>query len=155
MRITIEDETTVRERLAQIRETYGSPARLRARVASRPNDLAARLALHDLTEYADNDPEERILETREVILRDHELGALTFRRLELLLALRTQGEAPSIRRLAEDLGRDVKNVSLDVQALHDLGLLRVDEAGPGKPSRVRLPGHRIDLHLVEPDTVQA
>ena len=150
MRITVESDTTVGEHLARIEERYGGAGKLRAYVKENPHDVAARVALHDLAEYRGERPDKRILETREIILPESDLGELTLRRLRLLLTLSTLGEAASVRSLAQALRRDVKNVSLDVNALRELGLLRVEEGGPGRASRVRLPGHRIDLHLVEP-----
>jgi predicted transcriptional regulator len=59
------------------------------------------------------------------------------------------GVVPSVRTLARAVKRDVKNVSGDVRALEELGLLEVEDRGRGKASRIRLPGDSIDLHLVE------
>lgn len=54
--------------------------------------------------------------------------AITPKRWELLYRL--QGKpAMSIRELAKQLGRDVKNVHADVTKLLDIGLLERDEAG--------------------------
>lgn len=151
MRISIESETTVGDLLKRARARYGTLRELRAHVKENPDDVAARVALHDLVEYRRTDPRKRVTETRDIVLSGRRLNQLTMRRLEMLLALQGLGEAASVRRLAQALCRDVKNVSADVAALRKLGLLKVEASGRGRPSRVRLPGQRVDLHLVEPD----
>lgn len=150
MRITIHEDRTVREIREGIEDRYGSVEELRAHVEEHPGDLQAQVALHDVQEYADAPPAQRVRARREVVIPDDRIDELTVRRLQLLLSLkRLGGRAESIRRLAEATGRDVKNVSGDVHALDDLGLVEVDRQGPGRPHAVSLPGDRIDLHLVE------
>ena len=56
------------------------------------------------------------------------LSILTPRRLEVLKTLR-QGSLSSVRALSKKLGRDYKNVHVDVQALENVGLLERKEEG--------------------------
>lgn len=150
MKVSIHEERTVGEIREAIRERYGSVADLRAHVEDHPDDLQARIDLHDLREYRDAPPTRRVRQRRIVVVPDDRIDELTVRRLQLLLSLkRLGGRAESIRRLADAVGRDVKNVSRDVEALDELGLLAVDRQGPGRPHAVALPGQRVDLHLVE------
>ena len=60
------------------------------------------------------------------------LNALTPKRLELLREVRREA-APSVRTLADRLGRDYKRVHGDVDTLSALGLLVRDEKGISAP----------------------
>jgi predicted transcriptional regulator len=60
------------------------------------------------------------------------LNALTPRRLELLGKVHAK-PAPSVRALAQRLGRDYRRVHGDVAALVTVGLLVRDEAGISAP----------------------
>lgn len=69
------------------------------------------------------------------------LKTLTSKRWNLLRAL--QGREPmSIRALARELGRDVKNVHTDIQALVEIGL--IEKAG----RRIRVPFDEIRAEFV-------
>jgi predicted transcriptional regulator len=150
MRITVRQRTTVRELLDEIQRKYGSMDELRAYVRKHPQDTMAKVALHDAREYADEKPTKVLRETREIIIPDSAIDQLTVQRLQLLLTLKgLAGAVPSVRALAKVVKRDIKNVSEDIRMLSELGLVDVEEAGPGKPNRISLPGDRIDLHLVE------
>lgn len=156
MRISIQHETSAGALLAAARRV-GPRRTLEARVRRDSHDYEAKLALHDLREYADTDPAESVQAERWIILRDDRLDRLTLRRLELLMRLSALGgSAHGVRRLAAAAGRDVKNVSLDIKALASIGLVLVTRAGRGKAATISLPGHRISIHLVEPPaTVRA
>lgn len=150
MRVTIESQKTVADLLRRLRETYGSLTALRKHVADNPRDTMARVALHDWMEYSGDEPDKVISEVREVIIPDSAIDELTIQRLQLLLALKSLlGTAESTRALARTVHRDIKNVSKDVRALNELGLLRVEGVGKGRPNRITLPGNQIELHLVE------
>lgn len=150
MRITVEREVTVQELLEDIRERYGSAEDIEQLLEEDERDWDAKVALHDLEHYAETDQDKRIEETREIVLPEESLDELTFRRLQMLLAVKqADGEVEGIRQLSRIVERDVKNVSEDVQALRRLGLLEVRKQGPGRAHLVSLPGDRIDLHLVE------
>lgn len=150
MRITIERELEIGELLSEIQNQYGSRAELEAHLEEHPDDWNAKVALHDLREYEDTDPTKQMTDTREIVLPEEALDEITFRRLELVLQInRAGGDVDGIRELARLADRDKKNVSEDVQALRELGLVSVQPRGPGKPHQLKLPGHRIELHLLE------
>lgn len=150
MRITIERDLTAGELLEDIRARYGSEAALRDHLEEHPRDWDAKVALHDLREYRDVAPDQTIQDTREIVLPDRSLDELTSKRLSLLLTLkRAGGEIDGLRELARTAGRDVKNVSSDVEALRGLGLLEVRKRGPGRAHRISLPGTAIHLHLMD------
>lgn len=150
MRVTIEREIDVGDLLEEIHERYGTREELQAFVEENPKDWDARVALHDLQAYADEDPGKRLEDTREILLPEEALDELTFRRLEMLVRLKQHGgSVEGVRALARALDRDKKNVSQDVDALRELGLVTVTPRGPGRAHRIALPGHRIDLHLLE------
>jgi len=150
MRITVRQRTTVRDLLDRVQRKYGTFDELRAHVRKHPQDVMAKLALHDAQEYAQEKPTKVIRDTREIVIPDAAIDQLTVQRLQLLLALKGHaGAVPSMRRLARAVRRDIKNVSEDIRVLSELGLVDVEEAGRGKPNRISLPGDCIDLHLVE------
>jgi predicted transcriptional regulator len=60
------------------------------------------------------------------------LNALSPKRLELLRAVH-ETPAPSVKALAERLGRDYKRVHEDVQTLTASGLLRRENGGVSEP----------------------
>ena len=53
----------------------------------------------------------------------------------------------SVRELAEQVGRDIKNVSQDLSFLSRLGLVELKEARRGVPQAPTLPYDEIDLNL--------
>lgn len=68
------------------------------------------------------------------------LKTLTTRRWELVSVLQRHGPM-GIRELARRLGRDVKNVHTDIQALKGIGLIQDHESG------VCIPYDEIEAHL--------
>lgn len=149
MKVTIKRQTTVGEVLEEARGKYGSSKALRQHVKNHPHDTMAKLALHDLNEYKDDDPSKVIRETREIIIPDSAIDQLTVQRLQLLLTIKgLMDTAPSVRALARAVHRDIKNVSEDIRALSELGLVQVQESGRGKAHRIFLPGDQIDLRLI-------
>ena len=68
------------------------------------------------------------------------LKTLTGRRWELVQALLCSG-AMSLRALARELGRDVKNVHADVNALKEIGLVEDHEKG------IWVPFDEVEAHL--------
>ena len=150
MRITVEEELAVADLLRRIASRYGTRRALEKRVRDRPRDHAARVALHDLDEYADARPDERVREVRHVVIPDDALDRLTLQRLRLLLQVKSMGgRVEGTRALARALRRDIKNVSEDVEALAELDLLHVHPGGRGRPSVIVFPAVKLDLHLVE------
>jgi predicted transcriptional regulator len=74
-------------------------------------------------------------ETLDVMLK-----TLTTKRWELVGVLQRHGPM-GIRELARQLGRNVKNVHTDIQALKGIGLIEEHEQG------VWVPYHEIEAHL--------
>jgi predicted transcriptional regulator len=72
--------------------------------------------------------------------------ALSPKRLALLWAI-VEHEPQSVRELAEQVGRDIKNVSQDLAFLSRLGLIEMKEARRGIPQAPILPYDEIDLDL--------
>lgn len=80
---------------------------------------------------------------------------LTPTRLELLRAIANH-EPESVSAAADIVDRDVGDVSRDIQRLESIGILEVDENGPGKPTKPFVPHDRIEISvdypLVDTDT---
>lgn len=72
--------------------------------------------------------------------------ALSPKRLALLWAI-AEHEPRSVRELAEQVGRDIKNVSQDLAFLAQLGLVELKEARRGMPQAPTLPYDEIDFNL--------
>ena len=72
--------------------------------------------------------------------------ALSPKRLALLWAI-AEHEPRSVRELAEQVGRDIKNVSQDLAFLARLGLVELKEARRGMPQAPILPYDEIDFNL--------
>ena len=72
---------------------------------------------------------------------------LTDKRFDLLLTI-TQRHPGSVRELADQLGRDYKNVSADVNLLRQLGLVELEErGGRGGPKIPLVPYDEIQVTI--------
>jgi predicted transcriptional regulator len=72
---------------------------------------------------------------------------LTDKRLDLLVEI-ARSKPESVRALADQLGRDYKNVSEDVNLLGQLGLIELEEqGGRGKPQAPTLPYDEIRVTI--------
>lgn len=74
---------------------------------------------------------------------------LTPIRLELLRAI-ADHEPASVSDTADIVDRDVGDVSRDIQRLESIGVLEVDERGPGKPTKPIVPYDRIEISVDYP-----
>lgn len=74
---------------------------------------------------------------------------LTPTRLELLQAI-AEHEPESVSSAADIVDRDVGDVSRDIQRLDAIGVLEVEESGPGKPTKPIVPYDRIEIHVDYP-----
>ncbi len=114
---------------------------------------ALRTALHRVRQ-GDHTPQEAGLyfESVEELRR-----ILTDKRLDLLVEI-ARSNPESVRALADQLGRDYKNVSEDVNLLGQLGLIELEEqGGRGKPKAPTLPYDeiRVTIALRPHDTAHA
>lgn len=74
---------------------------------------------------------------------------LTPLRLELVRAI-AEHEPESVSETADLVDRDVGDVSRDIQRLDAIGMIDVNEGGPGKPTRPIVPYDRIEVHVDYP-----
>lgn len=74
---------------------------------------------------------------------------LTALRLELVRAI-AEHEPESVSETADLVDRDIGDVSRDIQRLDAIGMIDVDEGGPGKPTRPIVPYDRIEVHVDYP-----
>ena len=82
---------------------------------------------------------------------------LTDKRLDLLLEV-ARSRPESVRALADQLGRDYKNVNVDITILRQLGLVELEErGGRGGPKTPTVPYDeiRVIIALRPEETVQA
>jgi len=82
---------------------------------------------HAIRAYQEGEDFEYLAE-EELNLSDDDYRKLTPKRLELLNQL-TEGRAGSINELAGLVGRDVKNVYVDLKALEELGFVALNREG--------------------------
>lgn len=74
-------------------------------------------------------------------------GILTEKRLELLVTI-AQSRPESVRALADQLGRNYKNVSADIALLEQLGLVACEErGGRGGPKTPTVPYDEIRVTI--------
>ena len=71
---------------------------------------------------------------------------LTEKRLEILITI-TQHQPESISALAVLLGRDYKNVSMDIKLLETLGLVKLEDSGTGRARMPLVPYDEIRLTI--------
>jgi len=147
MEIRVEERTTGRQMRREILDRYGSRAALERRAASR-SDPEAKDDLFELR-MLDEDPTrlDLVVETTTIMeLEPGDIGRLTPERIRLLDHLASEPQPPNLSQLSAALGRDKKNISIDLRVLEGLGLLSISKRGRDIQPRIR--GNHI--HLVVP-----
>ncbi|SDQ62420.1 HVO_A0114 family putative DNA-binding protein [Natronobacterium texcoconense] len=122
--ITLENRDSVREKTLE---------RVRDAADSEPADLKNR------------DDEAIVAFPSYDVLTTH----LTPVRLELVQAI-AEHEPESVSETADLVERDVGDVSRDIQRLEAIGLLEVDEGGPGLPTQPVVPYDRLEFRIDYP-----
>lgn len=80
---------------------------------------------------------------------DDLVDSLTPTRLELIRAI-VEHEPESMRAAARLVDRDISDVHGDLKHLEVLGVLRLEEGGPGGAMRPVVPFDRIEMHIDYP-----
>lgn len=131
MMIEYDYTTTGQAILSELRQTHGSLARLRRKVASGKASFRERVDLERWEVYLrPGRAESAVRGTRGAVFHtaDAFLRMLTPERLRLLNALRAPGARyDSVHELARALGRDPKNVLNDLKGLAGHGLVVLDK----------------------------
>lgn len=124
----------VQERLNNLQEKHGSLSLLTEEFAKGrmpPGKFEEYIEWttldHTIRAYNEGEDFEYFAE-EELELTPEDYGKLTPRRLELL-DLMTRGMARSINELADQAGRDVKNVYRDIKTLEELGFVSLTKEG--------------------------
>lgn len=80
---------------------------------------------------------------------DDLIGSLTPPRLDLIRAI-AEHDPESMRAAARLVDRDVSDVHTDLKHLEVLGVLELEEGGPGGAMRPVVPFDRIEMHIDYP-----
>lgn len=128
------------ELVKEFERKYGSLEKLRRYLEKYPDDYVALMDYEDWIHCLKNPDIE--IEEGEIIVTD--VSFLTPQKLQILEAVK-KFKPKSIRELAEKVGRDVKNVYLDVKELEKVGLIELKPFGRAK--RVELKYNQIIITI--------
>jgi len=115
------------ELVKEFERKYGSLERLKRYLDKHPDDYVALMDYEDWVHCLKNPDIE--IEEGEIVVTD--VSFLTPQKLQILEAVK-KFKPRSIRELAEKIGRDVKNVYLDLKELERIGLIELKPHGRAK-----------------------
>lgn len=144
MEIRVRRQLTGRELRDEFLEKYRDRETMRKLADG--GDVRAGDALWNLDRF-EEDPRRLDVETtieHITILDRNDLSVLTETRLRLVQVLREQGEM-NLKRLSQAVGRNVKNVSDDLEELESLGLILSHRVG--RERRIRAVGEEIVIRV--------
>ncbi len=127
MRIKFVRKVRAEELVREFERKYGSLERLERYLRDHPDDYVALMDYEDWKHFLANPDVE--VEEGEIVVTD--VSFLTPQKLQILEAIKKY-KPKSIRELAEKVGRDVKNVYLDVKDLERVGLIELHNTGRAK-----------------------
>ena len=127
MRIKFVRKVRAEELVKEFERKYGSLERLERYLKDHPDDYVALMDYEDWKHFLANPDVE--VEEGEIVVTD--VSFLTPQKLQILEAIKKY-KPKSIRELAEKVGRDVKNVYLDVKELERVGLIELHNSGRAK-----------------------
>ncbi len=115
------------ELVKEFERKYGSLEKLKRYLEKHPDDYVALMDYEDWIHCLKNPDIE--VEEGEIVVTD--LSFLTPQKLQILEAVK-KFKPKSIKELAEKVGRDVKNVYLDLKELERIGLIELKPHGKAK-----------------------
>ena len=115
------------ELVKEFERKYGSLEKLKRYLEKHPNDYVALMDYEDWIHCLKNPDIE--IEEGEIVVTD--VSFLTPQKLQILEAVK-KFKPKSIRDLAKKIGRDVKNVYLDLKELEKIGLIELKPHGRAK-----------------------
>jgi len=127
MRIKFVRKVKAEELVREFERKYGSIERLERYLREHPDDYVALMDYEDWKYFLQHPDVE--VEEGEVVVAD--ISFLTPQKLQILEAIKKY-RPRSIRELAEKVGRDVKNVYMDVKELEKAGLVELHNSGRAK-----------------------
>ena len=132
MRIKFVRKVRAEELVKEFERKYGSLERLERYLKDHPDDYVALMDYEDWKHFLANSDVE--VEEGEIVVTD--VSFLTPQKLQILEAIKKH-RPRSIRELAEKVGRDVKNVYLDVKELERIGLIELHTSGRAKRAELK------------------
>lgn len=127
MQIKFVRKVKAKEMIKEFEKKYGSLEKLRRYVERNPDDYIALMDYEDWVHFLQNPDID--VEEGEVVITD--ISFLTPQKLQILEAIKKY-KPKSIRELAEKVGRDIKNVYMDVKELEKNGLVELESVGRAK-----------------------
>ncbi|ADC65468.1 transcriptional regulator protein-like protein [Ferroglobus placidus DSM 10642] len=127
MQIKFVRKIKAKDLIKEFEKKYGSLERLERYLERHPDDYVALMDYEDWKHFLENPDVE--VEEGEIFVTN--VSFLTPQKLQLLEAIKKH-RPKSIRELAEKVGRDVKNVYMDVKELEKIGLIELKDSGRAK-----------------------
>ncbi len=140
MQIRFVRKVKASELVKEFERKYGSLEKLKRYLDKHPDDYVALMDYEDWVHCLKNPDIE--IEEGEIIVTD--TSFLTPQKLQILEAVK-KFKPKSIRELAEKVGREVKNVYLDVKELKKVGLIELKPSGRAK--KVELKFNQIIIEI--------
>ena len=127
MQVKFVRKVKAEELIKEFERKYGSLERLKKYLEKHPDDYVALMDYEDWIHCLKNPDIE--IEEGKIVVTD--VSILTPQKLQILEAVK-KFKPRSIRELAEKIGRDVKNVYLDLKELERIGLIELKPHGRAK-----------------------
>ncbi|MBO8183112.1 MAG: ArsR family transcriptional regulator [Archaeoglobus sp.] len=132
MQIRFVRRIKAKDMIKEFERKYGSVEKLKRYIERNPDDYTALMDYEDWVHFLEN-PEIEI-EEGEIIVSD--ISFLTPQKLQILEAVKKY-KPKSIRELAEKVGRDIKNVYMDLKELEKAGLVELESSGRAKRASLK------------------
>ena len=139
MQIKFVRKVKAEELIKEFEKKYGSLEKLRRYLERHPDDYVALIDYEDWMHFLENPDIE--VEEGEIFVTD--VSFLTPQKLQLLEAIKKYNPK-SIRELAKKVGRDVKNVYLDIKELEKAGVVELKTSGKAKKVELKFN----EIHLI-------
>jgi DNA-binding transcriptional ArsR family regulator len=132
MQVKFVRKVKAEELVKEFERKYGSLEKLKKYLEKHPNDYVALMDYEDWIHCLNNPNIE--IEEGEIIVTN--ISFLTPQKLQILEAVK-KFNPKSIRELAKKIGRDIKNVYLDLKELEKIGLIELKSHGKAKKVKLK------------------
>jgi len=132
MQIRFVRRIKAKDMIKEFERKYGNIEKLKRYLERNPDDYTALMDYDDWLHFLENPRIE--IEEGEIIVSD--ISFLTPQKLQILEAVKKY-KPKSIRELAEKVGRDIKNVYMDLKELEKAGLVELESSGRAKKASLK------------------
>lgn len=132
MQIRFVRRIKAKDMIKEFERKYGNIEKLKRYLERNPDDYTALMDYDDWLHFLENPGIE--IEEGEIIVSD--ISFLTPQKLQILEAVKKY-KPKSIRELAEKVGRNIKNVYMDLKELEKAGLVELESSGRAKKASLK------------------